>query len=408
MAAWRSSILTSDASGPTGGTVTRYAVGGPLQEITIDPTGTRLFGLIDSAECGDALGCFGVIGFQLTASGGATARTQVPFPGAAPIPVPAGAAEGVARGIAAAPMDLALSVTPETNTAVDVIGLVMVSLASGSVALIDGQNMVPVNNNSSTDPYIQVSYHHDTTGTAVTFTAGDADLPSGFTGTAGATQTETVTITNGGALPSLTKRSGTLDLAAGTLTASALDFPALGVKVGDRVRFESGCDSGATAAVAAAAKGALTLTSIAACSASAAVTFDVTAPAPGADPSADVYVVVGEVSGLMGRVHPGETFTFDSPSFLGPSATATALSFTMGTGDPGDGASYALSLSSGFAAMEIILTTTTIVLTMPGAVAFDPQLRHFYVAYQGGGALVELDPTAVRVANNSLGIAVFR
>jgi hypothetical protein len=385
----------------TSGTITRYAVGGPLQELSIDPTGTRLFGLIDSAACGGAAGCFGVIGFQLRASDktpGAPALSQVPFPGAAPLPVPANASEGAARGIAASPIDLTLSVTPASGTATDISGLVMVSLANGAVALIDGAKMAPVGVN------VVLTRHVDSAGKDA---ALDAGAPTDLRGTPGATRTETVTIANGGTLPSLSQRSGTLESSAGTLTASGVDFPGLGVQVGDRVRFVSGCSSGASGSVAAVANGALTLASLGGCSAAGPVevTFDVTAPPPGDNAEQDVYVVAGSVSGLMGRVHPGETFTFAGTGFL-TASSGPALSFKMGSGDHGDGASYVLSLDA--TTMEVSLTARAEVLTMPGAIAFDPQLKFFFVAYQGGGALVEMDPTAIRASSTTSGIAVFR
>jgi hypothetical protein len=382
------------------GTVSRYAVGGPLQELSIDPTGTRLFGLIDSAACGEEAGCFGVIGFQLRASDktpGAPALSQVPSPGAAPIPVPDSASEGVARGIAASPIDLTLSVTPASGVPTGISGLVMVSLANGAVALIDGANMTPVGAG------VVLSHHLDSEGKEVELEAG---APTDLHGTPGTTRTETATIVNGGTLPSLSQSSGALEPSAGTLTASGVDFPGLGVQVGDRVSFLSGCSPNASSSVTAVANGVLTLASLDGCSTAgaAAVTFDVTVPPPGDDPAQDVYVVVGSVSGLMGRVRPNETFSFAGTSSLTVSG-GPALSFKMGAGDHRDKASYLLSLHS---TMRISLTARQEVLTMPGAIAFDPQLEFFFVAYQGGGALVEMDPTAIRTSSTTSGIAVFR
>lgn len=382
------------------GTVSRYAVGGPLRELSIDPTGTRLFGLIDSAACDEAAGCFGVIGFQLRASDrtpGVPALSQVPSPGAAPIPVPESASEGVARGIAASPIDLTFSVTPASGTPTNISGLVMVSLANGAVALIDGANMAPVGVN------VALTLHLDSEGKGVELAKDDL---TDLLGTPGVTRTETVTVTNGGTLPSLSQRSGALEPSAGTLTASGVDFPGLGAQVGDRVRFLSGCSPNASSSVTAVANGVLTLASLGGCPTAGpvAVTFDVTAPPPGGDPAQDVYVVVGSVSGLMGRVRPNEVFSFPGTSSLAVSG-GPALSFKMGAGDHRDKASYVLSLHS---TMEVSLTARQEVLTMPGAIAFDPQLKFFFVAYQGGGALVEMDPTAIRTSNITSGIAVFR
>jgi hypothetical protein len=60
--------------------------------------------------------------------------------------------------------------------------------------------------------------------------------------------------------------------------------------------------------------------------------------------------------------------------------------------------------------LTVPITSTSLILTMPGSIAWvpDPQLKSFYAAYQGGSALVELNAENVRNANSTAGLKMFR
>jgi len=60
--------------------------------------------------------------------------------------------------------------------------------------------------------------------------------------------------------------------------------------------------------------------------------------------------------------------------------------------------------------LTVPITTSSLILTMPGSIAWvpDPQLKSFYAAYQGGSALVELNAENVRNADSTSGLFTFR
>ncbi len=66
-----------------------------------------------------------------------------------------------------------------------------------------------------------------------------------------------------------------------------------------------------------------------------------------------------------------------------------------------DGATMASLLS-------VPITTTSLILTMPGSIAWDRTQKSFFAAYQGGSALVELKAANVRAANSTAGVAIYR
>jgi hypothetical protein len=382
--------------------------------VTTDPTGRRAFGLVTETSCPGGGSCSGMVGLDLRPP------QVVPAPGAALV-----ATGGAARGIAASAylqtqsIPVNIIATDNSNKAVNVFPLVTVTSADGSVYLFDGDKMSSINANLSAAA-THSEIHKDPSGTAT----DDADGPSNVQVFFGRTQSDSVTLTNGGPLPDLKGQSGQLDSAGSVLSSAGLDFAAKGALVGDRVRLASppaGCQSttGGIAIIAAIAAGRLTLdpglglTCDASSSASLSATFDVDAPAPGGA-AADTYVVTGSTNypGLLGRVHPGETFTLAGTQFLalGAPPSPAALQFTMGPGDRRDGASYQILMGSGYSPFlfSLPLNTTALLLTMPGAVAFDPRNRYFYAGYQGGGALVELNPSLVRSGDATSGTAVYR
>jgi hypothetical protein len=120
--------------------------------------------------------------------------------------------------------------------------------------------------------------------------------------------------------------------------------------------------------------------------------------------SAPVVEVTGSARGIAASAFDASRAVTVTPTL---SETETkisplvAVTSTDGTVNFYDGESMSFLLT-------VPITTTSLILTMPGSIAWDPQLLSFYAAYQGGSALVELNAKNVRNANSTAGLDKFR
>ncbi len=358
------------------GEVQRYDVGGPVLALSVDqapgsPTfGDLVYGVLDSEACvPPAKPCSGVFAFRLSS------RSLV-APLANPIPVP-----GNARGVAIGGPNVTVTLPNGTTT----VSPVMVTSSNGNVYLIDGGKARLI----------------DVTGADATATV-TSDVNAGIGNlslTRGKLQTQTVNVTYEGALPGLGSRAGTL---AGTDLSDNRDFAALGVLVGDLVVFEGAAVPAGkidcSAEVAAVAQGHLTLAAVDPC-APAKPTYSVRAKVGN-------YLVTGTVDGVLGRVEKGGSFRYVGSYFWAADtldAASAALAFTVSAANPNRGDQSAIAVTSGIDPFTLPVTN----LSMPGAVAYDPGLGFFYVAFEGGNVVLELNPAALRTSDASSGIAKF-
>ncbi|MFN7133694.1 MAG: hypothetical protein ACK4N5_16575, partial [Myxococcales bacterium] len=103
------------------GAVERFDVGGPILRLSFEPTGQRVYGILDAEAC-EGRRCTGVFGFDVGA------RTLLPGAAAAPVEVP-----GVLRGVAVGAADTVGGVALEP--------VVLVSSTDGNLYVVDGGAM---------------------------------------------------------------------------------------------------------------------------------------------------------------------------------------------------------------------------------------------------------------------------
>ncbi|MBI5544661.1 MAG: hypothetical protein HY901_12285 [Deltaproteobacteria bacterium] len=348
------------------GTVTRVDVGGPVMAVAFSSSGERLFGLLDSEACGGAAPCGGLFAVDLADP------TSPTFVGSFAVP---GAARGLAVGADA-------EITLPSGATKNIDPLVVVSSTTGSLYVVDGATL------TNPGPFVTALNRLDsrgersgspTDGPQIFDAAGN--LVATLTSSA---RTEELSLLWEGRL--VHSSSGVP--AAGAVEDQGLDFPALSVQAGDLVTFvASGNCAVATTTVSSVAVGRVEL-------------------APGFDTSclpakveyvvraSGSFAVVGTVSGLVGRVAPGAPFT------------GAGISFVMGPGGALErDAGYVISIVAEY---SIPVANSTTTLNMPGAAAFDPIGKLFYVVFAGGSALVELNPTDMRSGKTDVGLVTFR
>ena len=402
-------------------TVTQVDVGGPAASLAFDPTGTRLFGLLDSEACLLAAASVdgdGSNGSDSSASGtGGSAPADVrtstaTVPGAqgpqsgtglgacsglfaidvataspiekSPLRVP-----GVLRGVAAAGA-VTLTLPDDTKRAID--PFVLVTSSEGALYPVDGAALTLIDAQEEAAGF-ELEHVEPNGKSSYSETA-----PSEIAITEGRARSELVSILYEGLLPGLTEKQGWLD--AEGLSSAGTDFAALGVQVGDRLEIDDGEAPCASFTVTAVEIGRLALEGVAeACQGS--VTYGVRA--------AGTYLVSGATSGLMGRVAEGEYFEFmGEPLYdVGVEVAETpALAFLMTGSDPRVDAGWTIEIESGVAPFVVPLSS----IIMPGAITCDPVTNDFYVAYQGGSAILRIVPEKLEheSVSTSDGLSVFR
>jgi hypothetical protein len=70
--------------------------------------------------------------------------------------------------------------------------------------------------------------------------------------------------------------------------------------------------------------------------------------------------------------------------------------------------SYVFTVTSGIAVYSIPIADNVTGFDMPGAAAYDPINKLFYIAFAGGNAVVEIDPVAMRTGETSVGVTTFQ
>lgn len=360
------------------GAVVRVDVGGPVMAVSFDPSGTRLFGLLDAEACGSESPCNGMFGVDLTD------KASPRLVGVADVP---GTARGLAAG-GAVPVTLPNASTPTIDP------LVIVSSTDGALYAYDGAAVTPVDTSANEageagQPWVVAlkrlepdgaTTDNPTTGPQVKDASGNTTIQL----TRGVVRTETLTLTWEGAL--VKGRAGVAS--AGALEDPAFDFAARGVRAGDLLVFDgqTACATGSVP-VGAVAAGRVTFEGFdVGCLPQGPVAYTIRAPG--------AFAVQGSRSGFLGRIAPNASFT-------GGGAT-----FEMGSGEPlVRDARYELSLGAGIQPFSVPLVT---VVTMPGAVAYDPVKKFFFAAYPGGNAVIQLDPTQMRSGSADVGVVAFR
>lgn len=419
-------------------TVTPVDVGGPASTLAFDPTGTRLFGLIDSEACllaretssegatdGEATGDSSGDASDGTQEGDAsegdgnveaasapTRSSSTVVPGsqgpesgeglgdcsglfaidvatAAPIESSPLRVPGVLRGVAAAG---AVTLKLPDDSKRDIDPFVLVTSSEGALYPVDGAALTLINAQEEESGFELT--HVEPNGRS----SYNETAPSEIAITEGRAASQTVSILYEGLLPALSEKRGVLE--ADGLSSAGTDFAALGVEVGDRVEIDDAEEACESFTVTAVAVGLLSLEGVPeTCLGS--VTYGVRA--------GGTYLVSGEVSGLMGRVAEGETFEFMGEALyeLGLEVAETpALSFVMTGSDPRVDAGWTIEIEAGVEPFVVPLSS----IIMPGAIVSDPATSDFYVAYQGGSAILRVVPSKLEheSVSTSDGLSVFR
>lgn len=375
---------------------------GTMTPPTLDvPAGGRIYGVLDETSCGSAA-CSGLVavdsdtGLRSLSGAGlqldfrSVPREQREAP---PLTFGAGLIQSVSLAVGG---NLPF---PETITASGTIELRSVPLL-GAVSLSNGQLGFFLASelrqlNIAGSPTAQVTTPDGGVfgSRSVSREDGNIDVSGADGGPAegivvtlanGAVQDETVFIVANGVLPEL----GELPLPAGgdTLLATPRADRA---RVGDTLE---GCPGGGT--ITAVEAGGLRFSGT--CTGPT-----VAVRAAGAEP----YVVVGTVSGYMGRTAPGATFQRSAPyqhHFTGyrPDRPAISVAIPADPLLPDD--RYTVVLEDAYLPMVMQLSTTvcaTGFTTFPGAVVLDP-LRsatgRVFVAYPSANGIVEIDNQFIR------------
>jgi hypothetical protein len=408
--------------------VTPIDVGGPVASLAFDTTGARLFGLIDSDTC--------LLSAPSTTNDGEPDDGADDADGAddeATDPAPDGSARAITPGsqgpqaglglgactglfaidveraalVEGSPLRVpgllrgvavggAVTLTVPGDTKREIDPLVLVTSIEGALYPVDGATLTLIDAQNSE---ASVSVAHVEPNGKSTFSE---TAPSDITITEGRVTTETVSILYEGLLPDLTKRQGQLE--ADGLTSAGTNFAALGVEPGDRldlVDITKDDDPCAAFTITAVDVGKLSIAAGVGAECQGLVSYGVRA--------SEVYVVSGKHTGLMGRVVEGEDFEFwGEPLYdVGEEiADAPALAFRMTGSDPRVDAGWTIAIESGVAPFAVPISS----LIMPGAIACDRATNDFYVVYQGGNAVLRIEPTKLRhnSVSTSNGLSVFR
>jgi hypothetical protein len=112
------------------GSVERFDVGGPVSALSVDPSGTFVYGVLDSQACTGSSPCAGVFGFDVSSR----ALLQT-----APLQIPGGP-RGIAAGVETTLLSPSITVDP----------LVLVSSLDGSIYLVNGATMELIQTSTST------------------------------------------------------------------------------------------------------------------------------------------------------------------------------------------------------------------------------------------------------------------
>ena len=117
-----------------------------------------------------------------------------------------------------------------------------------------------------------------------------------------------------------------------------------------------------------------------------AVGPNITVTLAASTPTIDQLIIVSASDGSL--------YAFDGSTLLPP--------LDVG-GDAANPTAFVVPLSNVTSSLTAAST-----LMLPGAMAFDPVRKLFYAAYQGGNALVELDPTTMTSGQTSIGVVVYQ
>jgi hypothetical protein len=357
--------------------VERFDVGGPVLAVAFDPSGAKLFGILDEQACEPLAPCRGAFAFDVVG------RRRLPTTDAAPMQIP-GSPRGIAVGGSA-------TIAMPVGEPITVSPLVMVSSTDGSLYLIDGGTERPIL--VSAAPSVREQYLLDENDVRTDNPAGG---PADIALAEGAARPEQLTVTYQGVLPSLSAVSGTLSAGLFEAEASGTEFAALDAREGDIVVVTSpqplpGGPAVPTEAVVAAVDGGqLSLTGL-----DPACAGVVTVAVRAAD-----YLVLGTVSGNMGRVRAGEAFAYAGTYRFEPTGfdpTRPAVAFQMGEGRPVRDSRYVLEISATEAPL-VYRVLPRRDMSMPGAITYSTRtdVERFYVVYLGGNALAEIKPDDLR------------
>lgn len=387
-------------------TVTGIATSVPVSSMSFDPTGKRLFAVIDSLTCtaagtkaqavtqprtkasstvtpgsegqhaGDGLeGCTGLLAVDVET--GTLLRDK-------PLKIP-----GILRGVAAGG-SAELELPDGSKRTVE--PLLLAASTEGALYPVDGDSLSLIK--ATKDAFKYVLKHVDQKGRESFSETAPEDIAINPM----RAMSETVSILYEGKLPQLKDRNGILT--AGGLMSAGTDFAALGAVAGDRVEISSakkGCESFTVTSVSV---GQLGLEDVPQ-SCEGQVTYVVRA--------AGTYLVTGSKSGLMGRVEEGQNFVFEGaePFDYGEEVSSDpALAFTMNGIDHDTGCGWTIKITTDIAPYGIPLSA----LIMPESIVCDWTSGDFYVAYQGGNAILRVVPRKLEhgSVSTSDGLTMFR
>lgn len=334
----------------------------------------RIYGLLDEDACGSTA-CGGLVaieadtGERVLSAAGRALPTSVPIEQRVAPPIAFG--NGLIQSVSLAP-EGAVTV-PGTGGAVEALPVLgMVTLSNGQLGFFRANDMQHL---MAADAGASAVISIADGGTSTSPEDAGTDFPVVTFGNGAARDEELIVIGNG-IIPGL----GGLAPAGDRLPTPS----ASRAQVGDLV---DGCDAGVSAIEADAVRTTM------ACSGPVSVR------AAGAEP----YVILGTLSGYMGRSGPGQTFSFPGSYFVqfpdyDPRRPAYQLSFPT---QPALGLEerYTLSVEDGYLPTVMLLTSggcSTGATTLPGTALIDRQRNVFFVAYPSANAIVEISPLAVR------------
>lgn len=386
-------------------TVTGIPTGVPISSMAFDPTGKRLFAVIDSLTCtaadvpaakspaekasstvvtpgsegqraGDGLGgCSGILAIDVET--GTLVKDQ-------PLNVP-----GILRGVAAGG-SAELKLPDGTKRTIE--PLVMAVSTEGALYPVDGEALSLIKATKNAFKY--VLKHVDKNGRE----AFNETSPEDIAVNPMRAKSETVSILYEGKLPQLKDKNAILSESG--LVSAGTDFASLGAEVGDRVELENAKKGCGPFTVSSVSTGLLGLEGVPS-SCAGQVSYVVRA--------AGTYLVTGAKSGLMGRVQEGQKFVFEGPEPFDYGEEVSgepALSFTMNGIDHDTGCGWTIKIDTDIAPYAVPLSA----LIMPESIVCDWPSGDFYVAYQGGNAILRVVPRKLEhnSVSTSNGLTMFR
>jgi hypothetical protein len=351
--------------------------------------GRYVWGVLDEEACGADIGCQGILATDVN-----TGQIAQDVTGAPMVPISLGRALPISLNFTRSALINGVGENGASGL-VDLLG--MGTSSNGEIFFFDAAARRHFDTLPTINPAVASTTLYKPDGTTVGHDATRTG-PLGMVLQNGAAKDEILSVIREGIIIGQYNLRTTAAMEADRQTFPTGPSTASAIVPGDRVVLTSGnpgCNAELTVASVAPASVTTTTPAPAGCMGNA--DYSIRA-GPGTD---QPYTVSGSVSGFMGRVRPGQSFTYQGYYFFHPNGFTPGspqLSFTMGAEDPQVGRDwrYAVVTTSGFLRLSFTLDTLSFPgYYLPGAVVHLPGKPVAFAAYPSANGVIEFNPPLI-------------